>query len=272
MQFIPNEESKLDLEEYTAKDGIDIYIDGARHLSDNATVTKVICYILDKDLNQVISPEEVFSQVSTSTLRNQNFGHKIEVRPKNKLKPSCLLILRLITVDMSTLKPCNIGAVCFPLFMDMDREEPPTDNSPKRIQLMEGNWQLPIYHGVYKESKAFTYMNLVYKERVPTASALVRVFKAPKDAQGNPLSKTSNDPRANLVAPNYSEGVYNNQYIILAKEEVYIMKLRRLRPNPPLRDVLDDVLTLSKENPSSMTPDAKLSHIRRVLTEPKSKF
>jgi hypothetical protein len=47
---------------------------------------------------------------------------------------------------------------------------------------------MPIYWARVKEETPFTYERFVYLERVPTASVLIRIVKAPADAAGKAIS------------------------------------------------------------------------------------
>ena len=50
-QFIKNEgQEPEDRNLWVAKDGIDIYFDGCRHLPDNCTITRLVVQVLDADL------------------------------------------------------------------------------------------------------------------------------------------------------------------------------------------------------------------------------
>lgn len=62
-----------------------------------------------------------------------------------------------------------------------------------------------------------TYENFIYLERIPTASMLIRVYKAPKAADGTVLGLDNVEPEkwgesdVLIQAPVYQEGIYSNR-------------------------------------------------------------
>lgn len=84
-----------------------------------------------------------------------------------------------------------------------------------------GQYQMPLYAGLPENKRPFNYEKFIYNERIPTSSILVRVVKAPKDEEGNPLEDNFEN------APLYKAGVYRTQYFPLTDDERQIMALRR---------------------------------------------
>lgn len=105
---------------------------------------------------------------------------------------------------------------------------------------------MPIYWARVREEAPFTYERFVYLERVPTASLLIRILKAPMDAAGKALSTNSLSPaerEAKLApVPAYDEGVYSTQYYQCSADEKKVMTLRRKRPDAPMSRVLSRLL------------------------------
>lgn len=77
--------------------------------------------------------------------------------------------------------PRIVGQSFFPLFLDKQTEMPFTFDSSdvKRAVAHTGNYQMPIYHCKIPETKPFTYMKFINKDKVPGASLLIRVRKSP---------------------------------------------------------------------------------------------
>ena len=231
-QFLENMNKQFTLSEgWMQGDALDIYVDGARLLPDNVTITKLIVRIVDSDLKDIQPAQSILANVERSTLRNQFYGLKFELRPSKKLKPTSLVYMTLETVDKSSNKSRFAGFSYFPLFMDADEGLPPVTDSATKLAPLLGNYQMPLFSGRVTESAPFTYERFVYLERAPTASLLLRVLKAPKY------------PSPALPAPEYKEGVYGTAYFNVTDEEVKIMKLRRRRPNPPLGIVVKELLS-----------------------------
>lgn len=57
-------------DKWMPNNGLDIYIDGTRHLPDNASMTKLTVRVVDSDLNNLIPPEIMFPDIETSSTRN----------------------------------------------------------------------------------------------------------------------------------------------------------------------------------------------------------
>lgn len=211
-------------------------------MPDNVTLTKVTAKVIDVDLKQVGVGQFGTVLLNTSTLRNQNFGMKLELRSDKRIPPTSLLFLTLQTVDNSKINPCVIGYSYFPLFFNVDEQMPAMSNGDRKVSALTGCYQMPIFYAKPKEEKPFNYEKFIYLERVPTASVLLRVVKAPKNQQTGLAIRAADlapeeQQRAYLKAPQYSEGVYGTQYYSITEDERKIMTLRRLRPNPPIPQV-----------------------------------
>lgn len=81
-------------------EGLDIYVDGTRHLPDNVSMTKLTVRIVDSDLKDLLPPESALPDIATSSSRNQRFNFQTELRMK-KAKPTALVYLSFETVDIS---------------------------------------------------------------------------------------------------------------------------------------------------------------------------
>ena len=105
---------------------------------------------------------------------------------------------------------------------------------------------MPIYWARVKEETPFTYERFVYLERVPTASVLIRVLKAPVDDAGKAVSTKglpADQRQGRLVAaPEYDEGVYSTQYFQCSDDEKAVMTLRRQRPDAPMEATVQRLL------------------------------
>lgn len=214
-QFVPNFDKQYTItEKWLPTSGLDIYIDGTRHLPDNSSMTKLTVRIVDSDLKAVLPPEVVLADMALSSTRNQRFNFQTELRLK-KVKPTTLVYMTFETVDISHNQARLVGHSYFPLFIDGRQGMPATVDSATPISPHLGLYQMPIYWARVKEETPFTYERFVYLERVPTASVLVRIVKAP-EAAGKAIS-TKGLPAAErlsklIPAPAYHDGVYSTQY------------------------------------------------------------
>jgi len=80
------------------------------------------------------------SELNQSSLRNQMYFFKYELRPKKKLPPTSLLHIKLHSIDKSTLEHCLVGHVVFPLFLDKTKMEPPNRDTTKHLIPLIGNF------------------------------------------------------------------------------------------------------------------------------------
>jgi hypothetical protein len=82
---------------------IDVYIDAARHLPDNVTITQVKVRVIDSNNKDILPPQSILANVDKSSLRNQEYGMKIEIRPNKKklLSPTAWLYMSIETLDIS---------------------------------------------------------------------------------------------------------------------------------------------------------------------------
>lgn len=95
-QFLPNFERQNTLSgNWLDTDALDVYIDGARHLPDNVTLTKVTAKVIDTNLQQVGVGQFGTVLLNSSTLRNQNYGMKLELRSDKRIPSTSLLFVTL---------------------------------------------------------------------------------------------------------------------------------------------------------------------------------
>jgi len=178
--------------------------------------------------------------------------------------------LKIETLDKSANEARFVGFSYFPLFMDAREGMPPTTDDALELAPLTGAYQMPLYSARVSESVPFTYESFVFLERVPTASVLVRLLKAPRDARGQPLSASSVPPdqqeQLYQRAPEYKEGVYGTAYFPVTEDEVKIMKLRRRRANPPLARVVEELLASRGVDPSSISPADQARYLEQLAT------
>jgi len=49
------------------EDGVDIYIDAIRHFPESASLVKIIAKVVDKNLNDVLKPVDVWPKIKESS-------------------------------------------------------------------------------------------------------------------------------------------------------------------------------------------------------------
>ncbi|KAJ8376289.1 hypothetical protein SKAU_G00068690 [Synaphobranchus kaupii] len=199
---------------FLSGDGFDLYVDGARFLPDCVTISRVTGRIFDRHYNQV-GPD-----ISTGIDLNSNifepvYDERVEIRCPN-MPPSATLLLKVYTVDRFSLKMVLVGWTALGLFVESGSEtQPSVDTGALQISLNEGAHQLRLYHSGPDPDKPLSTKALSSaSRRVPCATVLVRVVRAPVDEEGRALSH-SQVPEPDwgklgllLPRPSYSEGGY----------------------------------------------------------------
>lgn len=117
-----------------------------------------------------------------------------------------------------------------------------------------GNYQLGIYSVIPTTNPPFTFAKIMYNPRVPTATLLIRVMKAPIDkASGKAISMrqfpADEMDRAKVPPPDYKDGGYSNELLSITPAEQLALNVRRRRPNPPLQRVVDVLIFTSGLGP-----------------------
>ena len=209
--------------------------------------------VVDVDLKEIVKPLEKICNIQKSTLRNQVYDFKIEIREK-AIKATALAFITFMTVDKSNNQNCVLGYSFFPLFLEnTEGGLPMTLNNEAKKTPHLGLYQMPIFAEHVSEEKPFTYEKFIFKERVPTASVLLRVLKAPKNEQGNVINMRDFSPhdqdKARIAPPEYLDGRYSTKYIAVTAEQIKVMELRRRRPNPELEPIVGELLKNNKLSP-----------------------
>ena len=125
-QFIPNPAKQHTVTEFWREheeDGVDIYIDTVRHFPENVSVVKIIAKVVDKNLNDILKPAELWPKLRESSYQSQVFAAKLECR-EVPMQPTSLLHLSFLTIEATTLKERLVGFSIFPLFINSSTKMP----------------------------------------------------------------------------------------------------------------------------------------------------
>lgn len=82
--------------------GIDFYVDAARFLPSNVTVTKVVIRVVTSLVENVISPTSGFPDIGESSIYSPYFGLRYELR-KSKFDKSSLVVIAIETIEKGTM-------------------------------------------------------------------------------------------------------------------------------------------------------------------------
>lgn len=131
------------------------------------------------------------------------------------MNPTAMLHITIATIDARSLQLAIVGFAVFPLFIDPKTSLPIINSRSLEFDdLMEidtvlhfGAYQIPIYSEYPAGNNTVNYEHFLNLERIPTASALIRVDFASIDEDGNFASVRSPDPKLRALAydpcPNY---------------------------------------------------------------------
>lgn len=211
-------------EKYRRGDGIDIYIDSAQFLPDNCTVTRLVLKVFAMDKEPLFNPPGgIVGEVVSPPL---TFAKSPVYRSKTELRQSIFnttatALIRIDTLDCSSLLPVSVGYACFKLFCSRDRVQPKAANATDCF-LNTGAFQLPIYAGrpggleSYDEKMLQTCNGGKGLSRIPCASLLVRVVTAPRSPDGLAVLSRDDYPREewgklglDIPPPIYASGAYH---------------------------------------------------------------
>ena len=161
-----------------------------------------------------------------STFRNQSYKLKLEMQVKF-LKPTSIAFIKIETFDQGTSGQAQIvGFSYFPLFIDTRDSMPAKVDTATTITPHLGAYQMNLFGEKIMETEPFGYERFVYKDKVPTASLLIRLT-------------TDKNTLATDKLPYYDEGVYSTIYYMLTEEEKAVMKLRRKQFTAPIRMTME---------------------------------
>ena len=250
-------------EKYQRGDGIDIYIDSALFLPDNCTVTRLVLKIFTMEKEMIGSPFEMVSPPLTLA-KSPVYKLKAELRGA-VFNTSAIGLIRIDTLDSNSLLSVSVGYACFKLFCSRERVQPKTSNDGNCF-VNTGAFQLPLFGGRMSALDAFDDKMLNGMQRIPCASVLVRVFTAPRSADG--LAVLSRDDFAreewskmglDIPAPLYSTGAYHG-ILCEPTEQEKICYAAKAEVAASVDATVSQALSSRTELPPPLTPKPSGGH------------
>ena len=209
----PGTPTPLPDQKYQRGDGVDIYIDGAMYLPDNVSVTRIVLKVVTAEKESIGNVFEGYSRVSGSAI-SPSYDLKAEIRVP-VLNTTAVCLLRIDTLDCNNMQPCSVGYSVLKLFTSKERKQPTASNDSNAL-LNVGLFQLPVYGGRVPNLQVFDENMLNSLPKIPCASILVRIYDAPKSADGmSTLNKEDFSPEECIrlgldkPAPIYTTGAYD---------------------------------------------------------------
>ena len=209
--------------------GFDLYIDAAKSLPRNCSISRVTGRIFSHDY------EKQGGQVSAnveldSSIFDPNFGFRLEFRDV-VFSPTSTLLVKVYTIELQSKELCTVGYCALNIFcMRGTMVQPGPDVLEKvAVSLNDGGHQLPLFNTAPDTSKELTLAAFDSQPKVPCASLLVRLINPP-ELQGKLLS-TSTVPKENwgeaglvVKAPPYTSAYYASYKCEPTKDEVSIFR------------------------------------------------
>jgi len=275
--FIENRRAQYTNRLFEKGSGIDVYIDAARFLPDNASVSKVYFSVYTQDALPIIKSQHSLSDLDSNCL-SPSFKLKVELRSPY-FSPTCVAVLSIETIDRSNDEVRTVGYAAFNLFLNYHTNQPPSSDSETDTILMEGCYQLPVYCQTPAITKPFTIGKMTSMDRIPCSSILVRVFQAPMTKDRMIVLSKAHVPEIEwqqtgvlLPAPSYESGQYNTEFCMPTEAEMELYSRRQKREDVQVRKRAIDMMVA--EGYTMERPDSEIIEwlekrvIRTNATEP----
>ncbi|XP_065409802.1 coiled-coil domain-containing protein 17 isoform X1 [Chrysemys picta bellii] len=257
-------------EPFSATDGFDLYIDGARFLPDAVTITRVAGRIFDSHYHQ-IGPDISTAIDLSSNIFEPLYNYRVEIR-NPPVPPSATLLLKLYSLDRFSSKLVLIGWAALNLFVESGTHRAPAaDSQGIQVSLNEGAHQLRLYHSGPATDQPFSVGALTSAGRyVPCASLLVRLLKAPVDSSHQTLQRRM-VPQGDWVRlglfqprPDYSDRIYYSDSVVPTAGERCLYSAMGNRSAVLVREIVPQ---LAGNEGSELNTDAEISTwIKEKLT------
>jgi len=180
---------------FAADDGFDIYIDAARYLPDNVTLSAVQCFLTSKDMKPYGNTFKEIDLRSQSVMSPMYLGRKEFRRdPAREWDPTLTLLFKIVATEFDmarapaersqTLSLCNVGFAVLHVFVDPFTKQQPTSNTLREYSLNEGAFQLSVHRKGLKPKEAMSNQALLDELRRFCTTLLVRLVKAPRTVDG----------------------------------------------------------------------------------------
>jgi len=236
-------------------DGFDVYLDGARFLPDNSTVTKVSLKAYTQSGKHIGGDDELAFCDLGGSLLSPKFNLRKEFRG-DQFDPTSTLMIRVDTFDNESQKARAVGYTLLNLFTEhKNREKQPDNANAQEFSLNTGCFQIPL-HKKAPDVKKLIANQLDAMPRVSCSTVLVRIVMAPKSDDGLTVLSRSDFEEGEWeknklvsVAPDYGPtGVYDSTRCVPMGVEERLYQVRKHRMDMPLREyVLKELQKIDPE-------------------------
>ncbi|GAB1599062.1 hypothetical protein Ahia01_000183400 [Argonauta hians] len=157
-----------------------IYVDGLRMLPDNASIVKVLPFVIQPSKSLAFKLEPTFPSLNSQACCPVfPLEDRYIVQKKSGTLPIDSFILFIVfTIDMNTCQLCTLGNALMPLYQQF------TDSND--VRSCSGGYQLRLRSGSFDISKSFNSSSLDNLPIVPLVSLLVRILPFIQHPQAAP--------------------------------------------------------------------------------------
>ena len=258
-------------------DGIDLYIDSARFLPDNVTITKCyvqLIYYTDSNTIQKASVSHKICDLNESVY-SPNYNLRIEYR--NNLHPLSYIMIRIDTIEKYSLKHQLIGYTGINLFNEYGTLEPVKDaQTGVDISLNEGAFQLPLHLSNPPESNFVE--NFKKLPKLPCSTILIRIKSAPKTEDGTQVLSiddiNSDDAErlgVNVPPTTYARGEYDTTLCEPNTTELKLYSTIHKRPDKTVSSIVEELFIDKIDDKSILNDNDKFRVWAKNILKPPPK-
>ena len=261
------------------EDGFNVYIDGARFLPDNITLSCVQVKCMLPDYNPVGETVLGFPRFDDSAY-SPKYKLRAEMHGETFANPTTTLLMRVDGVDRYTKETVVIGYCALPAFLLADGSgKQPEKSTEQDYHLNAGSFQVALHQRLPERTAPLFASFLDNIPRVPCATLLVRLLHAEKSEDGlKTLSIKDVEEEARgtssliVPAPTYESGAYDSvRYALPLRCERMLYRYRNERDDP----LIEEVTTLAKrsnveedKNVDVMEDQELIEWIKQRLSKP----
>ena len=241
--YIPNSKPQYKDKQFVKGYGVDFYVDAARFLPDNVTVTKLILrFINNKFQDQFETPVFTLLPKFNSPSYSPVFDFRQELRG-DYFDSTMMVFITIVTRDKSCNENRIVGYAALNLFINRFTKMQPENNNDPDMVLYDGCYEIPIIAEEPLRTKPFNMEKLMRYDQIPAASLLVRINMAPLSDDWKRVLTIKDFPKSEWVSrklwiprPLYSTGIYNNGMKLLKPNEIDLYAFRQARPDNNVKE------------------------------------
>ena len=262
-------------------DGFDVYVDQARYLPDNASLSKIQLKAFTQDLRQVGPTSAAFPRLDDVS-GSPKYGMRVEFRGEDIANPALTLLIRVDTVNKYTRKEAKVvGYAAINVFKKANATLQQPRSTDQEFALNKGAFQIPLYRRMPDKSTEFTVDGFVAGARkVPCATLLVRIVPAARSPDDlGCLSTVDYEEheweRLGLVQspPAYSSEAYDSTRAMPLPCEYSLYEARKDRESLAVREVALDIIDEDRDDVKvdmlAEDDEAMKEYIEKRLERPK---